>query len=502
MTTQGLGFFPVRSICARAVAVLAISLFIERASILSAQPTIGHKDVHCVSRDQFTQFLADIEPPDDIRSAKIYFRSALYPEFYYVQMTLEPASETFHAVLPLPNRETTRIVYYLEAVDVSFQTSRSRDFEVTVSNECHPGPGGLLFPGEDPGIIVGSLTAAAPALPAGFQATGIAGFLSAAGAVTGAGGGIGLPIVIGATAAAATGVGVVVATGGNDGGSPGGSGAAPTPTGSPTSGGSGSSTTTSTGSGSTPGNPPPSGTTTTTTTTVPGGPSTPSPTTSTVPPALTACFAWQALGSCKVKFDSCSTPASDISRYEWRMLGSPVPDPPPDPSFTFSFDADPRCLGSQEFNRPVRLTVYDYEGRSASIQQNVLVRPGTSYRQERSPGTRLSFESQLVALPSDGSVRGQVLVDHSPLPPLDNASPSRYEVAVGVGANEVLIEALLVTPAPAQSLWEMDFSSTEAVVPGSFRPERGTVVSATGRRIVFRLNGGAGEVLRFRVELR
>jgi hypothetical protein len=48
----------------------------------------------------------------------------------------------------------------------------------------------------------------------------------------------------------------------------------------------------------------------------------------------------------------------------------------------------------------------------------------------------------------------------------------------------------------------MDFSSTEALVPGSFRAERGTMVSATEGRVLFRLNGGAGEALRFRFELR
>jgi hypothetical protein len=485
-------------------AILAALLL---AAPLGAQPSVEPSDVRCISREAFTELAAAIEPPGSIRSAKLYFRSAVFSDFYFVDMKLDSGSGSFRAVLPLPTAETDRVVYYVEAVDVSFQTARSRDFQVTVSNGCRPGPGGLLFSGRDPGIVVGALRAGAPALPAGFQATGIAGFVSAAGSVAGAGGGIGLPVILGAAAGAATGVGVLVAAGSESGSTSTGASGGPLTPGGPTGGGSSVSTTTAPTS-STGGPSSPSSTTTTTITGSPSPPSTTSTssspsTTSSVAPAVTACFTSSPLGGCKVDFASCSTPESAITRYEWRMLGPPpVPEPPQVPRFTFAFDADPRCAGTNDFNRPVRLTVYDADGGSAAVQENVLVRPGprASVRPEPSSVTRLSFESELVATPADGSVRGRVLVEGSPLALTDNGSPLLYEI--GVGEREISVEASLLTPAPAGSLWVMDFSATDRVIPGSLRVERGTVSSVTERRIAFRLSGLAGETMRFRLELR
>jgi len=152
------------------------------------------------------------------------------------------------------------------------------------------------------------------------------------------------------------------------------------------------------------------------------------------------------------------------------------------------------------FNHPVRLTVFDSLGRSDSVQQNVSVRPGATLRTDEGASSILSFKSRLVALPADGSVRGQIVVNGAPLAPGDNGSASRHEVRVGAGL--VRIEATLSTPASPGSLWELDFSSSAGLVAGSLRPEGGAVVSADERRIVFRLNGDRGESVRLRVTIR
>jgi hypothetical protein len=182
------------------------------------------------------------------------------------------------------------------------------------------------------------------------------------------------------------------------------------------------------------------------------------------------------------------------------MLGPPVPEPPQVESFTFDFKADPRCLGPMSFNYPVRLTVFDSLGRSDSVQQNVTVQPGATYRTDEGTSAILSFESQLAAVPPDGSARGQIVVNGARLPPSDNASASRHEVRVGAGI--VRIEVTLLTPVSPGSLWELDFSSSASLVAGSLKPEAGATVGAGGRRIVFRLNGDRGETFRLRLSVR
>jgi hypothetical protein len=468
---------------------LVFTLF--AASPLAAQPVIVHDEVGCLPRGEFTRFLATIEPASTIRAAKLYFRSELYRDFYFVAMAQDP-SGSFSAALPLPSAETTTVVYYIEAVDLSFQTSRSDELEADVSDEsgCRRGPGAALLPGGSPGIVVGATQMGAPAIPAGFEATGITGFLTATGSLAGAGGGgIGVGVAVGAAAGAAAGVGVLVAGGGEDG-----TATTTAPSvggGSPTSAPSTSSTTTTTtGTGG--------GSTTTIGPTT--APPTTIPSTTTALPTLTACFEWQARGKCKVYFDSCSTPAGSIVRYEWRMLGPPVPEPPPLDRFEFSFASDPRCRGTKSFNYPVRHTVYDRSGRSARIQQNVTVQSGLLYGTDDGESATVSFESRLAALPADGRARGQIAVNGVGLSPSHSASPSRHDVAVGAGT--VRIELTVLTPVAPGSLWELDFSSSASLVPGSLKPEAGGVAAADDRRVVFRLNGDRGETLRLRLSVR
>lgn len=466
-------------------------------SPLAGQPRIEHEDVNCLSPERFTELVASIQPPEQVRSAKLYFRSAFYPEFYFVEMTASPAG--FQAVLPLPTKDTTRVVYYIEAVDVSFQTARSQDYEVTIESGCRPGPGGLFFPGSDPGIVIGATRAGAVALPAGFQATGVGGFITAAGGAAAAGGGIGTGLAIGAAAGAAAGVGVIVATGGEDSGTNGPGGSVPpggvTTTANAEGGGTTSSTTTApAGSGSTttsPSGPGPSSTTTV--------PPAPTPPTTTAPVTLNACFRWEALGNCMVRFESCSTPTSEIQRYEWRMLGPPVPEPPASESFTFDFNADPRCRDQMEFNRPVRLTVYDAAGASDSTQENVRIVSGSTYRATVAQSARLRFETFLAAPAPGAAVRGQIQVDEGPLIPLVNGQHVPLEARPSRGS--VTVTASLLTPAPAGSYWELDFTASDGVVPGSLRVEQGDVASASDRRVVLRLSGEPGEVIRLRLQI-
>jgi hypothetical protein len=486
----------LRRFGSRLLLALGIGFLCPRAP--GAQPAIQHDEVGCLPRGEFTELLAKVQPASSIRAVKMYFRSSLYPEFYFVAMSPND-SGAFAAVMPMPTDETTRVVYYFEAVDLAFQTARSVETEALVSGEsgCRRGPGAAAFSGGMPEILLGPAQAGAPAIPAGFQAAGITGFLTSTGVVT-TSGGIGAVVAVGAAAGAAAGVGVLVTNGGG----------VSSTTSAPQGAGAGNSSstssastapTTSVGGGSTSTS---SGPTTTSTpaTTTSAPASTSISTSTTAPPALTACFTWQAVGNCRVFFDSCSTPESSIARYEWRMLGPPVPEPPQVESFTFSFEADARCRGTMTFNHPVRLTVYDESGRSDSAQQNVTVRSSAASLTDDGATALLSFRSRVIPFaPLEGSL-GRMIVNGTQLQPIAGAFPTAYQVAVGRGV--VRIEAEVLNEIAPGSLLELDFSASEHIVPGSLRPESGAVVSADQRRIVFRLDGGRGESLRFRLEAR
>jgi hypothetical protein len=87
------------------LAVLAFSV-----SALAAQPSIFHERIDGIAPGRFALIVSVIDPALEIESARVYFRSELYPEFYYVEMTREPGR--FVAILPQVSSETRRVVYY------------------------------------------------------------------------------------------------------------------------------------------------------------------------------------------------------------------------------------------------------------------------------------------------------------------------------------------------------------------------------------------------------
>lgn len=116
---------------------------------------------------------------------RVYFRSDKYPDFYYVEASEIPETpEDFRAILPKPSPETERVIYYVEAVDTEYEIYQTPEADpAVVDDACRRDPG-AYYMGENPEIVVGATSAGAAAVPPGFQALGITGFISAAGVTT------------------------------------------------------------------------------------------------------------------------------------------------------------------------------------------------------------------------------------------------------------------------------------------------------------------------------
>jgi uncharacterized repeat protein (TIGR01451 family) len=192
-----------------------------RRPAAQVDPSIQHNAIECWPRDQFLVLRAGFQPGVEVMSAKVYFRSDKYLDFYYVELTVEPTGGG-QAVMPKPSLETEKIIYYLEMVTRSYTSARSAEWDPPVieSGECRRrDPMAAWFTGDSPNIVVGATRLGAPAIPAGFEASGITGFINAAGVAGGAGGG-GLgaaPVLVAVGAAGAT-AGVVAGSQGGGGG--------------------------------------------------------------------------------------------------------------------------------------------------------------------------------------------------------------------------------------------------------------------------------------------
>ena len=191
---------------------------------------IEHSALECLQHDQFPLVDSVVRPGPDVEVCRVYFRSDKYPDFYYVDAKIIPETpEDFRAILPKPSPETERIIYYVEAVDNLYQISQTAEADPEVTDDaCRRDPEAYYQEGT-PEIVVGATSAGAAAVPPGFQALGITGFISAAGvssAVTvaaaaggAAAGAAGLStglIIVVSGAAVATGGAVVTTVTGND----------------------------------------------------------------------------------------------------------------------------------------------------------------------------------------------------------------------------------------------------------------------------------------------
>ena len=181
---------------------------------------IGHEGRECFARDRYPELSSDVSPYQDVRFSRVYFRAAQHSDFYYVDM--RDTGGAFQAVLPKPSPGTTEIVYYMEAINNSFDGYQSSEFipRILLGEICDERDPGAYFTGGDPGIVVGSVVEGAAMLPPGFLPQGIGTFITASGSVVSAsaaaaaaGGGsfltstVGLILIVSA-AGAATVVGV------------------------------------------------------------------------------------------------------------------------------------------------------------------------------------------------------------------------------------------------------------------------------------------------------
>ena len=500
---------------------LLLSLGAE--AMAQGEPVIGHQADDCWPEDKFPELAAAIQPGEEILTAKVYFRSDKYPDFYYVEMTIKSSAENFLAILPKPGPETERVFYYLEAIDSTFNGVRTEEYDPEVEDPCkRRAP--AAYTSANPSIVVGATKAGAAAIPPGFQAVGIAGFITAAGVSTGVGGGLGIGTAVAVAGVAAAAGGAVIVAGGEatttvvpasgppsttsvpTGGTPTTTVAPATTTTTRTTTSTTSVPTTTTSVPATTTSVPAtttiaSTTSSTTTTTIISTTTTSISTTTTTLPPVTACFNQTKLNSCVWRFDaSCST--GPIVQYDWAIdPGGNMPAPRPPVNYSgqvITVDWSPPtyggCSGSPLIS--VQLTVVGSGGQTDSKGQGVNI----DLRTSNEPGSlRTSFTSSLSIPPHDGSARGFIVLNNARVDASSNSAPASHVFRGLAGKNT--IEAYTDAEIRGDSFWKFDFSAADHLVPGSLEVGTGAVASFDGRSIVFRLTGVAGERIRFTFEL-
>jgi len=178
---------------------------------------VSHEPVGCMIADQSPQIEATVAPSSSVANVRVYFRSALSPDLYYI--AAERQGDRWLASLPRPQLNAGPVSFYVEAASRDGILGRSAEDVARVVPNAVACPAGLRPAPIDPNTtqltIFSESGATAPA--AGF--TGISRVLAGAalaaagvaGGVAAAGGILGMSTAVAvATAAVAVGVGTVV----------------------------------------------------------------------------------------------------------------------------------------------------------------------------------------------------------------------------------------------------------------------------------------------------
>ena len=110
---------------------------------------IEHDPLECIPITDFAAFDAELVPPDNVESCRLYFRSNVSPDYYYVEMSVTLDNGLYRTYLPKPTSATSTVEYYLECLDTQFANTRTTAHMADVvesADECRRRqPGSRLF---------------------------------------------------------------------------------------------------------------------------------------------------------------------------------------------------------------------------------------------------------------------------------------------------------------------------------------------------------------------
>ena len=142
---------------------------------------ITHDPIGCIVAGQFPLIDATLDPPGNIARARVYFKSALGDDYFFVEMTPAPPPPEglFNGKLPKPQLAASPITYHIMTTTTDFVESLTPDYQAIVvsdESECPEkvrvapiGPPGAVtvFSAASGGIVSGAVLGGGAALIAG-----------------------------------------------------------------------------------------------------------------------------------------------------------------------------------------------------------------------------------------------------------------------------------------------------------------------------------------------
>jgi hypothetical protein len=96
-------------------------------------PAVEHQPASCTVPEKAVSLCAAISDDGNVAAARLYFRRA--GEDYYAYVNMAFTGVSYCGTLPGPREKTKAIEYYVQAVDDSYQPSRTSTYRLAVQPE-------------------------------------------------------------------------------------------------------------------------------------------------------------------------------------------------------------------------------------------------------------------------------------------------------------------------------------------------------------------------------
>jgi hypothetical protein len=113
--------------------LLAVALLVPVAARSQEAPAVEHQPAICTVPEKPLSLCASISDDGNVAVSRIYFRSAGQDFFAFVDMSFTGVG--YCGTLPGPRPKTRAIEYYVQAVDDSYQPTRTSTYRIPVQPE-------------------------------------------------------------------------------------------------------------------------------------------------------------------------------------------------------------------------------------------------------------------------------------------------------------------------------------------------------------------------------
>lgn len=113
--------------------LLAVALLLPAAAHGQEAPVVEHQPAICTVPEKPLSLCASISDDGNVATSRIYFRGAGQDFFAFVDMTFTGVG--YCGTLPAPRSRTKAIEYYVQAVDDSYQPTRTSTYRIPVQPE-------------------------------------------------------------------------------------------------------------------------------------------------------------------------------------------------------------------------------------------------------------------------------------------------------------------------------------------------------------------------------